>query len=371
MRNNLILTFVLLIATLSACKSDITQTDDFGGIILNAPLHDGKPSDKPRRADVVASIDTIQLQGSVQESFIDHVSDIRMTSDMIFVLSADVINIFDHDGRHLRKIQRKGRGPGEYITLTAFDILEEQKLLYVLDQQYQQIIIYDYDGRHVRTIHFDSWGVYDFAVLPSGHLLLLQLMDERSKTRGLYEIDENGQFVRQLFALPQEYNHIVYGSKFLTHISDSVTGCLGLEDNDYIYHYQNDTLVPVYKVKTDIVMPDYVMQGQRPLPPDEAYSKIQYWETPRFMGFTLVSEDLFTIVMYDHKTGQQTNYYKDELMTPHTELDFVPTFNLCYKNKLIIVHEAEDILQYEPLQKDFAGITLDSNPVLVIIKLKE
>ena len=371
MRINPTLPLMLLFATLVACKSGTDQTDAFGGITLYAPLHDGDPTDKPRRADVIESIDTIQLQGSVQESFIDHINDVRVTSDMIFILSADVINIFDHDGRHLRKIQRKGRGPGEYISLTAFDILEDQRLIYVLDQQSQQVIIYDFDGQFVRRFPVNSWGVYDMAVLPGGHLLLLNLMDNISETRGLYETDENGHPVRQLFSIPPEYDHIVYGSKFLTHISDSVIGCNGLEDNGYIYHYQNDTLVPLYKVKTDIVMPDYVMQGQRPLPPDEGYYKIQYWETPRFMGFTLVSEELFTFVMYDHKTGQQTNYYKDELMTPRTDLDFVPSFSHCYKNKLINEFTYDMLLQAEPLKAQFPGLTEDTNPALIIFNLKQ
>ena len=355
---------------LHSCKSDAARTDDFGGIILDAPLHGGEPVDKPRRADVVESIDTIQLLGSVQETFIDHVNDIRMTDDLIFVLSSAVINIFDHDGNHVRLIQRKGRGHGEYDTPTAIDIDEEHRLLYVLDQMSQKILIYDFEGQFVRRIQLDFWGVYDFAILPNGHLLLLNLMDNRAPNRGLYEADENGQPLRQLYAVAPEYNHIIYGSKFLTHISDSEIGCLGLEDNDLIYHYQNDSLVPIYKVKTDIVMPDYVLQGQRPLPPDEGYSKIQYWETPRFLGLTLVSEELFTMVMYDHKNGQQTNYYRDELINnPTPDLDFAPSFSHCYKNKLILSYDSEMALQFEELKKDFPTLTQDSNPVLLIFNM--
>ena len=162
------------------------------------------------------------------------------------------------------------------------------------------------------------------------------------------------------------------GFKFLIHINDSVVGCLGLEDTDYIYHYQNDTVTPAYKIRTDIIMPDHIRHGISPNEdPDDVYTKMQYWETLRYMGITLINEARFALMMYNKETGQVTRYYKSELMDPDSKVDFAPSFTFCYKNKLIIVHEAEDILQYEPLQKDFAGITLDSNPVLVIIKLKE
>lgn len=255
---------MLLIAALSGCKStpNIGQDQEFGGIILDVPIHGGEPVDKPRRVEIVESIDTIQLQGSVLDSFIDRITDVRLTDDLIFVSSSDVINVFDRDGRHLRKIQRKGRGPGEYLELSAFDIDPEHRLLYILDRQSNLIIIYDFEGKFERRIQLDSWGVTEFAVLPGGHLLILDLMNNRADHRGLYEADENGLPLRQLYAVAPEYDHIIYGSKFLTHISDSEIGCLGLEDNDLIYHFRNDSLAPVYKVKTDIVMPDYVPENE-------------------------------------------------------------------------------------------------------------
>ena len=363
---------MLLIAALSGCKStpNIGQDQEFGGIILDVPIHGGEPNDKPRRAEIVESIDTIQLQGSVLDSFIDRITDVRLTDDLIFVSSSDVINVFDRDGRHLRKIQRKGRGPGEYLELSAFDIDPEHRLLYILDRQSNLIIIYDFEGKFERRIQLESWGVTEFAVLPGGHLLILDLMNNRANHRGLYEADENGQPLRQLYAVAPEYDHIIYGSKFLTHISDSEIGCLGLEDNDLIYHFRNDSLAPVYKVKTDIVMPDYVLEGKRPEAPDEEYYKVQYWETPRFLGLTIVSEELFTMVLYDHKTGRQTNYYRDELINnPTPDLDFAPSFNYCYKNKLILSYDSEMALQFEELKKDFPTLTQDSNPVLLIFNM--
>ena len=363
--------FLTLLTILSGCKSDIGPADESGAIIIDAPMLKEAPTDKPARADIIESFDTIRLQGNVLESFIGNVEDIRLSRDRIFVMSTDVINIFDYDGRYLTTIQRKGRGPGEYLALSYFDILEDQRLIYALDNQGQQVVIYDFDGKYVRRIPMNCYEAVDFAVLPNGHMLLMNLMGIGQNTRGLFETDENGQNPHPLFEIAPDFQRLSLGFKFLIHINDSVMGCLGQEDTDYIYHYQNDTITPVYKIRTDIIMPDYVRaRVSASENPDEVYTKMQYWETRRYMGILLLNNAQFVFTMYDKQTAQTTRYYKSELMVPEPNLDFVPSFSFCYKEKLINVFEAESILQYEPLRKDFPGITIDSNPVLVIATLK-
>ena len=370
MRNKSILFLALTAAVLSACKSSADQ--NFSGTVIDVPMLKEQKTDKPLRADIIESFDTIRLEGSVLESFIGHVEDIKFSRDRIFVMSTDVINIFDNDGKFLTTIQRKGRGPGEYISLRYFDILEDQQLIYAVDNQGQQVVIYDFDGKFVRHIPMQCYDAADFAVLPNGHMLFMNLMGISQSERGLYETDENGQNMHPLFEVAPDYQRLILGFKFLIHIDDNTIGCMGLEDTDYIYHYKNDSINPVYKIKTDIVMPDQVRQGVKPdESPNEVYTKMQYWETRGYIGITLSNNDQFVFTMYNKKTAQTTRYYKSELMEPDPSLDFVPSFSFCYKNRMINVFEAETILQFEPLKNDFPGITIDSNPVLIIIKLKE
>ena len=372
MRRTSILFLTLIIAVLSACKGGANQNNGFNGITLNVPLLKEQKTDKPTKADIIESFDTIRLEGTIQESFLGRVEDVKFSSDRVFVMSTDVINIFDYDGKLLHTLLRKGRGPGEYLSLRAFDILEDQRLIYALDNQGQQVIIYDFDCKYIRQIPLECWSTVDFAVLPNGHMLLMNLMGYGSTERGLYEADENGQNLHPLFEVAQDYNRLSLGFKFLIHINDSVIGCMGLEDSNYIYHYQNNAITPVYKIKTDIVMPDNIRQGVGPNEnPDDVYTMMQYWETERRMGITLINEAQFAFMMFDKETAQVTRFYKDELMDPDSKLDFAPSFNFCYKNKLTNVFESETISQYESLQNEFPGISPDSNPILVIIKLKE
>ncbi len=370
MKKARVLILLLLTAAITGCRSSIGPEEESGAIVIDIPMrNESLTPQKPARADIIASLDTIRLGGTVDETLLSEVSDIKFSSDRIFVLSADVLCIFDLDGRYISTIQRKGRGPGEYQHLRDFDIVEDQNLIYALDTQAQQVIIYDFDGKYKRHFNMDCWATVDFAALPNGHMLLMNLFG--SNQRGLFEADENGKNQRILYEVESDYQRLTFADKYLIHINDSVIGCMGQEDTDYIFHYQNDTLIPAYKIRTDIVMPqEYRQKVSAAQDQDLVYTKLQYWENHRYMGITLVSNSNFVFCMYDKDNDLTTRYYRSELAEPDSTLDFVPSYQYCYKERLVSVYDAETILQYEPMQKDFPEITIDSNPVLVITTLK-
>ena len=361
---------IILTTALSACRNSIGPAEESGAKVIDIPmLKESRTEGKPTWTDIMGSIDTIRLGGTVMESFIDHVSGVKFSSDLIFVQSSDVLNIFDYQGNMLTTIKHKGRGPGEYIRLTAFDIIESQRLIYILDTQSQQVIIYDFDGKHVRHFSLDCGDVVDFAVLPNGHMLLMKLLGDSN--RGLYEADENGGNIHPLYEVEPDFKRVVISSGYLIHINDSVIGCLGQEDTDFIYHFQNGTLTPAYKIKTDIVISQQARQRSSASDdPSETYFKGQYWEIERYMGLSMNNNDQFVFAMYDKDSARTTRYYKSELTEPDSTIQFVPSFEYCYKGKLINAYDSGLILTVPPLHEAFPEITEDSNPVLLIFTLK-
>ena len=319
---------IILATALSACRNSIGPAEESGAIVIDIPmLKESRTEGKPAWTDIVESIDTIRLGGTVLESFIVNVSDVKFSSDLIFVQSSEVLNIFDYQGNMLKAIKHKGRGPGEYLDLTAFDIIESQRLIYILDTRSHQVIIYDFDGKHIRHFSMDCWDVVDFAVLPNGHMLLMKLLND--KNRGLYEADENGGNMHPLYEVEPDFKRVLISSGYLIHINDSVIGCMGQEDTDIIYHYQNGTLTPAYKITTDIVISQQVRQRSSPSDdPNETYFKAQYWEIERYMGLSMNNNDQFVYAMYDKDSARTTRYYKNELME---SIQFIPSFQFCYK----------------------------------------
>lgn len=93
---------IILATALSACRSSIGPEEETGAIVIDIPMRNERLTpQKPARADIIASLDTIRLGGTVDETLLSEVSDIKFSSDRIFVLSADVLCIFDLDGRYV------------------------------------------------------------------------------------------------------------------------------------------------------------------------------------------------------------------------------------------------------------------------------
>jgi len=78
---------------------------------------------------------------------------------------------FDRQGKMIRNIGRKGRGPGEYIYGIYFDVDEKTGTIYVLDGK--QIKIYSKSGRYIKNIPIEQYGEsFDGIHLLNSHLLI-------------------------------------------------------------------------------------------------------------------------------------------------------------------------------------------------------
>lgn len=76
---------------------------------------------------------------------------VRTYKDKIFVndMRADVVLVFDEAGRFLNRINHKGEGPEEYVSILEFMPCNDR--LYVLDMR-KQVQVYDFKGEYLKTI---------------------------------------------------------------------------------------------------------------------------------------------------------------------------------------------------------------------------
>lgn len=64
----------------------------------------------------------------------------------------DRVFIYDDTGRCLKKIDNKGRGPGEYLRIESIDINTEKEELMLVDGMSDKLFFYDLDG-NFKSIH--------------------------------------------------------------------------------------------------------------------------------------------------------------------------------------------------------------------------
>ena len=360
------LMLVLIAVAVSSCKSKTASDESFEGKILNVPLLKHEKTDKPTYEGFWKSIDTIVFDNSTPESLIGRVYNVRFTDDHIFFHSQDnSLHIFDYQGNFVRKIQKVGRGRGEYDMLLKFDVQENAQLISILDGT-NMMRIYTYEGVFVRQFELQQ-HITDFAVLPNGHYLLLNYEDERNGIRGLYETDDQGNTIRNLFELPEWYKHISFTSPYLIHLNDNTISCMGLEDDNHIYHFENDSFYVAYKITTDINVPREIMEdGSRWSNPGKEYTKIGFWETDRFLGIGLTDFNDFVQTFYDKKEDRFYRFYNDEMNDDPLLRKGPIGFQYAGNGKLAITYDPEFILQNPELKASFPKVDIDSNPILVI-----
>jgi len=358
---------IITSALFAGCKDEVAP--ESGIPVIYAPINERvNPDSLPLISKLFQKIDTVRLKTDVLEGCINTIKDVKVTDDYIFVLTSDDerLLVYDMEGTFIRQIGRKGRGRGEYISAQGFDILPEKDEIYLCSQLADDINIYSFSGEFKRNIspHFLS---LEFAVKSDGHLLFFSEYGNTQKgyDRGVFETDADGNFIKMIFTLPQDYGHIQNNDLF-THISDDEIGCMGFEDEDYIYHIKGDSVYKAYKIKTDIQMDNETLKHEQHSS-DYAYHKIIYHETDRLLTVSLIGNGKVARIYYDkpdHATYRSVD--GSDVKAPKEE-DFMPITS-SYKGKWVRVHDVLNIRMVPELREAFPDITAESNPVILIFQ---
>jgi hypothetical protein len=97
------------------------------------------------------TIEVIPLE-TTDESLIGEITDVRVEDDRIFITDemSHRITVFDREGKYVSKIDRYGRGPGEYLEIAATEVLNDSTCV-ILDLFNMSLLYYRIDGRFIKT----------------------------------------------------------------------------------------------------------------------------------------------------------------------------------------------------------------------------
>lgn len=137
---------------LSACHRNRPAT---GLTILHPPLQ--TTEHLLHLSDIADSLSYIKLATDTS-NLIGVIDKIIPLKDRILIVDKDItqtIYIFDKSGKFIRKINKKGRGPGEYLSLNDVAVDVSNKRLIVHDDMAQKISIFTYEGEFIEKIRLD------------------------------------------------------------------------------------------------------------------------------------------------------------------------------------------------------------------------
>lgn len=90
-----------------------------------------------------------------ENCLLGEVKGMKVYDSVIGIRERERILLFGHDGKFISKIDKKGRGAGEYLSVEDFCVRDS--LVYVLSGAYKSILVYGMSGTFVRKIELGDW----------------------------------------------------------------------------------------------------------------------------------------------------------------------------------------------------------------------
>ena len=191
----MILGFFILIC---ACKEE--KVDH--GIPLNTISFDLEKDlyDSKDISGLVDSIQVIKLETN-EDYLISEISKILYDKEYIYILDDDmssgVLFKYTRSGKFVQKISNKGKGPGEYISLSDFILRNDQVVL--LDAGIGKMMFFSKSGKFVKEFSVDETFAEKFGKIGSDYFAVF---NENYLDYNIHIIDDNGNTIKKLMKVP-------------------------------------------------------------------------------------------------------------------------------------------------------------------------
>jgi len=199
-------------------------------------------------SEFVDSVRFIKLE-TTEESLIKNISKVIFIDEGVIIIDEQdgKILLFDSEGNYVRRISNKGRGNGEYLSITSSNYDSESGILSIYDGLTGKMLLYSLTGDFLKEFGVYNGGVSiirDVINLPKGHYLCYNKV-EYSKSgdySGLWEIDSEGNFVKNVFrykATIPSINNLLYS--YFQQLPGGVISLRDMMHHD-LYHYDGNNI---------------------------------------------------------------------------------------------------------------------------------
>ena len=191
------------------------------------------------------------LENGAEAPILGNIYSVCESDSSYFIVSEGILYEYGKNGRFIKKIGNKGRGPGEYLFLRGTGI--EGNTLYLFDYNTQTILEYGKDGRfsQSRKLDFSDSDIRISSFFPDGKGLIL-FSSSNSSSPDLFRYCTDSGKIETI----SERNRKVPEGE----VSVGGTFIFGNTGTPYVYNYFNDT---VYVLKNDKLQPSFLMKQGR------------------------------------------------------------------------------------------------------------
>ena len=385
-----ILTTYLLLFLIISCKNEQKKEENvssFGIVKIN---YDIKKTRIINLEDITLPEFRVIPLETKDECLISEIDKIKIFRDTLYILDgkAGSILVFDNEGKYISKIHKPGKGPGEYVEITAMAVNE--KYIIVADNFSKKQLLYSHTGDFIseKFVLKEIW-FHDMSFLGKN---MIYMNDWSNSGQGRYRLfcmplTGGTEMIRK--CLPFDKQPLALGingpvfSKHDHKISLIFSGC------DTVFQLTGDLKVsPLYyidfhgeRARYDPEHPEDIFLKNKP----EAVSNIESINESDeylFLRISRVQADDRLIIL-NKRTHE---YVISKALLVHSGLGLQSDVKLIENNYLIDVYEPsviktlyrsalenmslkDDRFKNELLSKT-RDLTEQANPVIVMIRVK-
>lgn len=365
--------YVLIV--ISSCARSIPARDS-GRIGIPVYLMSKSESDPVVFDDIFESVSIVRMDTA---EMVGRIGRICVVDDRIFIAdySTSSIVVFDTTGRYVSKINRKGRGPEEYVSLSTFDVNRKTGDISVLDVNSRKVV--RYSSKHIFRTEVTLANLdgkeqipRDMAVLDNGDYVFYTPDFMKKAKNGIWQIDSSGIFKYDIYTMSNSYKfNPGLLDVYFSHYRDSVV-LAGSDEYDNVYHIGCDSWEVPYGFLMDMEIPEYLRKREEGITgldmdvvKEKYYFKPMYFETDE-MVFSLISNVKKTaFVFYDKKSGKTSQYNYGDAIQKEMHYPFPTMIQACDGSSLYMF-----LLDEIPGKSQFLEGIKDDTPIFVKYKTK-
>lgn len=367
--------FILVLYLLSnSCKDSTTVNEDVYTITASI-----EQEEDISLFDFVSKVRLIPLE-TTDSSLVAHVTKIITSKDKIFIYDRiqNQVFIFNREGQFFSKINQKGRGPEEYISISDLAINPFNGCLEILDP-WGKLFAFDLNGKYLHSFRLpkDLHAYDEFIPLSRDSIAFYSLSESstlniysRTASKIIYSGFESSKKLSINSPLSSFYRFrdTVYFSRYLYDDIFAITPTAITPVYQWFFpgqKYDPDKVIPEYDRNSD----DY-FTVQELLP----YTHVNNLETDlyRYTCLSIRSGKKYVNVLHNKKTGQNMVFHKTKegvIFTPYILNDSIALGPIEpwrtkeeYLNDQVLDDKNMQILN---------RLTEDTNPVLIEYVLKK
>lgn len=239
--------FITILSFLLSCTQEVKDNTVF--IDLNNCAEELTYSQFVKRIDYITlNLGDTNLLTGIKKIFFDQ--------DTIIIQDSrkEGIFLFTSGGQFVRRINRKGQGPEEYLSDNAVAVDTVLNRIYVYDMMNFKIMEYNYTG-HFLAGHKMAYFIRDFAKTDTSDFVMIQpCIHHAYPNNGIWKYSLKEGLSRQFLSYPEQKDqNFEFISTYIVQAPDFVY--YYDRNTDCLYQIGSDSLVEMYSIDLKQVLP--------------------------------------------------------------------------------------------------------------------